>query len=152
MIVALFFVAFLQISSASTQPQISNANAEILEVLGEIVNDFCETEEITDSVEWFFENCPELKQAVILENKILRLHPQQNKIEENWMKTVKKRLLWLKPPKDVSMKLVCMNGRIIIFNIYIHKTFQLKNPVLYNIYAFSVERCERLPKKVSFRR
>ena len=152
MIVALFFVAFLQISSASTQPQISNANAEILEVLGEIVNDFCETEEITDSVEWFFENCPELKQAVILENKIPRLHRQQNKIEENWMKTVKKRLLWLKPPKDVSMKLVCMNGRIIIFNIYIHKTFQLKNPVLYNIYAFSVERCERLPKKVSFRR
>ena len=121
MIVALFFVAFLQISSASTQPQISNANAEILEVLGEIVNDFCETEEITDSVEWFFENCPELKQAVILENKIPRLHPQQNKIEENWMKTVKKRLLWLKPPKDVSMKLVCINGRIIIFNNYIRR-------------------------------
>ena len=122
MIVALFFVAFLQISSALTQPQISSANTELLEVLDEIYNEFCETEEITDSVEWFFENCPELKQSAILKaNKIPRLHPQENEIEENRMKTIKKRLLWLKPPKDVSMKLVCMNGRIIIFNNCNHR-------------------------------
>ena len=122
MIVTLFFVAFLQISSALTQPQISSANTELLEVLDEIYNKFCETEEITDSVEWFFGNCPELKQAAILKaNKIPRLHPQENEIEENRMKTIKKRLLWLKPPKDVSMKLVCMNGRIIIFNNCNHR-------------------------------
>ena len=142
MVVALFFVAFLQIASASTRPQISNANAEfleaefleseflILEVLDEIVNTFCETEEIADSLEWFLDNCPELKQAALWQfkaNEILKMrntqrrtkysNPQENEIEENRMKTIKKRLLWLKPPKDVSMKLVCMNGRIIIFNI-----------------------------------
>ena len=130
MVVALFFVAFLQISSASTRPQISNANAELQEVLGEIVNSFCETEEIADSLEWFLDNCPELKQASLWQfkaNEILKMRntprrtkysdPPENEIEENRMKTIKKRLLWLKPPKDVSMKLVCMNGRIIIFNI-----------------------------------
>ena len=141
MVVALFFVAFLQIASASTRPQISNANAEfleaeflILEVLDEIVNTFCETEEIADSLEWFFDNCPELKQAALWQfkaNEILKMrntqrrtkysNPQENEIEENRMKTIKKRLLWLKPPKDVSMTLVCMNGRIMIFNNYIHR-------------------------------
>ena len=124
MIVALFFVAFLQSSSAWIQPQISNANAEILEVLDEIVNEFCQTDEIPDSLEWFDENCPELKQAAawLLETKrIPRLYPQEKKVEENRMKTLKKRLLWLKPPKDVSMKLVCMNGRIIIFNNCNHR-------------------------------
>ena len=111
MIVALFFVAFLQSSSAWIQPQISNANAEILEVLDEIVNEFCQTDEIPDSLEWFDENCPELKQAAawLLETKrIPRLYPQEKKVEENRMKTLKKRLLWLKPPKDVSTKLVCI--------------------------------------------
>ena len=141
MVVALFFVAFLQIASASTRPQISNANAEfleaeflILEVLDEIVNTFCDTEETADSLEWFFDNCPELKQAALWQfkaNEILKMrntqrrtkysNPQENEIEENRMKTIKKRLLWLKPPKDVSMTLVCMNGRIMIFNNYIHR-------------------------------
>ena len=159
MVVALFFVAFLQISSASTRPQIANANAELQEVLGEIVNSFCETEEIADSLEWFSDNCPELKQASLWQfkaNEILKMRntprrtkysdPQENEIEENRMKTIKKRLLWLKPPKDVSMKLMCMNVRIIIFI----KTIQYYNIYIY-IYTFSLERCERLPKKVSFR-
>ena len=135
MVVALFFVAFLQISSASTQPQISNSNVELVQVLDEIgnvldeiVNAFCETEEIADSLEWFLDNCPELKQAALWQckaNEILKMRntprrtkysdPQENEIEENRMKTIKKRLLWLKPPKDVSMKLMCMNVRIIIF-------------------------------------
>ena len=126
MIAALFFVAFLRISSASTRPQISNANAELLEVIDEIVNEFCETEDFTHSLEWFFDNCPELKQAAMWKlkaNEISRLYPQENRAEDNRMKTVKKRLLWLKPPKDVSMKLVCMNGRNIIFNNCIHRFF-----------------------------
>ena len=141
MVVALFFVAFLQISSASTQPQISNSNVELVQVLDEIgnvldeiVNAFCETEEIADSLEWFYDNCPESKQAALWQfkaNEILKMrntqrrtkysNPQENETEENRMKTVKKRLLWLKPPKDVSMTLVCMNGRIMIFNNYIHR-------------------------------
>ena len=131
MILALFFVAFLQISSAYLlrQPQISNTNAELLEVIDEILNEICQTiawipdtrYQIPGSFEeWFFDNCPELKPAATLQNykitkRIPRLYPQENEIEENRMKTVKKRLLWLKPPKDVSIKLMCMIGRIIIF-------------------------------------